>query len=92
MELLAGVRTPRELRGAEQLLGALSLHAIEPPLDYPHAAEVYRSVRSTGRTVRRMNDCLIAVVAHRRGARLVHRDADFAAIAEVLPLRTLDLR
>jgi len=36
-------------------------------------------------TVRRLLDCLIAAVAVRTGATIVHRDLDFDVLAEALP-------
>jgi predicted nucleic acid-binding protein len=39
-----------------------------------------------------MNDCLIAAVAARTNATLVHRDTDFDAIAATIALDTRRLR
>jgi predicted nucleic acid-binding protein len=59
---------------------------VDVAVDYHDAAASYRAVRCTGRTVRRMNDCLIGAVAARAGATLVHRDADVDAIAAIVDL------
>lgn len=83
MELLAGATSPGALRDLETLTAGLVLLGVDVRVDYHHAAVIDRSARSAGRTVRRMNDCLIAAVALRTDATLVHRDADFDAIAEV---------
>ena len=53
--------------------------------DYRDAAIAFRAVRANGGTVRKTLDCLIAVVAARTGAVLVHRDRDFDVLAEALP-------
>jgi predicted nucleic acid-binding protein len=59
------------------------------PTDFDVAAEVYRTVRLSGHTVRSLIDCLIAAVAERCGATLAHADVDFDRIAAVRPdLRT----
>jgi predicted nucleic acid-binding protein len=43
--------------------------------------------------VRGLVDCLLAVVAQRHGATLVHRDTGLARLADLLPgLSTHDLR
>jgi predicted nucleic acid-binding protein len=86
MELLAGAPTQRALRELETLTAGLALLSVDVTVDYHDAAAIYRAARSAGHTVRRMNDCLIAAVAARNDATLVHRDADFDAIANVLPL------
>lgn len=39
-----------------------------------------------------MNDCLIAAVALRTGATLVHKDVDFEMVAGVVPLAHRSLR
>ena len=44
---------------------------------------LFRAVRASGETVRTLLDCLIAAVAIRTGAVLVHRDRDFDALARV---------
>lgn len=60
--------------------------------DFDTAANIYRSVRRVGHTVRSSIDCLIAAVALRAGATLVHNDIDFDRIAQVVtPLTVLRL-
>jgi predicted nucleic acid-binding protein len=91
MELLAGIGSPREedaVRGQLTGFALLSVGGIDA---YEHAAEIYRSCRRGGETVRRMLDCLIAVPAIRAGAAILHADRDFDVIArhtslEVVPL------
>lgn len=51
--------------------------------DFDLAAALYRAVRQTGHTIRSRPDTLVAAIALRVGARLVHNDADFDRIAEV---------
>ncbi len=92
MELLAGALNPRELSNVERLTDGLPTLSVIPELDYRDAASIYRTARGQGRTVRRLNDCLIAAVAIRYGATLVHKDADFEAIAACVGLDQLSLR
>jgi predicted nucleic acid-binding protein len=86
MELLAGASTLTSLRELETLTAGLALLSVDITVDYHDAAAIYRAARSAGRTIRRMNDCLIAAVAARTNATLVHRDTDFDVIADAVPL------
>ena len=92
MELLAGAPDERALDRLEVLVSGLALLAVDARLDYRDAATIYRTARRRGLTVRKLVDCLIAAVALRTGARLVHKDADFEVIATVVPLDALSLR
>lgn len=76
MEVLMGAPRGTELR-TQQLLARFHHLDVDPMTDYLAAAELYRAVRRTGDTVRSSVDCLIAAVAIRAGAVLVHRDRDF---------------
>ncbi len=49
--------------------------------DYEDAAEVIRRCRSKGETVRKLTDCLIAVVAMRTDTELLNPGGDFDTIA-----------
>ena len=88
-EVLAGARDPGEV---ELRMTSVHLRRVDPGRDYRDAAALFRACRRRGSTVRSLNDCLIAAVALRHGDRVAHRDADFERIAQVSPLRTLDLR
>ena len=52
---------------------------------YEIAAQLYRSARRKGLTIRKPNDCLIAALALEHGALLVHNHRDFLALAQVEP-------
>jgi predicted nucleic acid-binding protein len=65
---------------------------VDPHLDFHRGASLYRDARAQGRTVRRLIDCLIAAVALRHDAVLVHKDADFDAIATITRARWMSLR
>jgi predicted nucleic acid-binding protein len=85
MELLAGTTSDRLFTRVEKLMNGLQLLSVDASVDYRDAAIAYRSVRKGGHTVRKTMDCLIAVVAARTGATLVHRDRDFDVLAAALP-------
>jgi hypothetical protein len=92
MELLAGAPDERAFDQLDTLTSSLPMLNVEPAHDYRDAALIYRAARHRGLTVRRLTDCLIAAVALRYDAVVVHKDADFDAIARAVPLRTTPLR
>lgn len=89
MEVLAGARNEQHLA---QLRGLLARATLVPAVaeDYDQAAALYRTCRRNGETVRKLIDCLIAAVAIRSNAQILHSDADFAALARHTPLATHD--
>jgi predicted nucleic acid-binding protein len=92
MELLAGATTPEGVAQLRRLLGRFDVLPVEGLADHEAAAELYRRCRAGGETVRKLTDCLIAAVAMRHGAALLHRDQDFEVIARHTPLRVADPR
>ena len=87
MELLAGPTAPAVVEQITRLVDGLPTVAVQPVLDYRSAAAIFRATRLHGRQVRNLSDCLIAAIAIRSDTLLIHRDADFEAIAAVTPLR-----
>jgi predicted nucleic acid-binding protein len=85
MELLAGTNSDLLFERVEKLMNGLPMLSVDPAVDYRDAAVAYRAVRRGGKTVRKTIDCLIAAVAARTGATLVHRDRDFDLLAAALP-------
>lgn len=86
-EVLQGFRDERAYRTARQALEAMP--TVESPLRaevFVHAAELYRTARRAGLTVRSGVDCLIAACAIRNRLTVLHHDRDFAALARVAPL------
>ena len=57
--------------------------------DYLAAANIYRTLRRRGLTLRSPVDCLIAAVAINRRVSLLHNHSDFSAIAEYFPLAVI---
>jgi predicted nucleic acid-binding protein len=89
MELLAGAADAEGVMRLRRFLGRLELLPVEGLADYEAAAELYRRCRAGGETVRKLTDCLVAVVALRHGAALLHRDQDFEVLARHTPLRVV---
>jgi predicted nucleic acid-binding protein len=92
MEILAGARDDSNRDRLRRLLHRCTTLAVEGPADYEQAAELYRTCRRHGETPRKLTDCLIAAVAIRNDAEVLHADTDYLAIARHTPLRlaTLD--
>jgi predicted nucleic acid-binding protein len=87
MEVLAGAKDDRSLRQLEALTNGLTLLPVNAHRDYHDAAAIFRTARRSGKTIRKLSDCLIAAVAIRNEATLVHKDGDFDAITRVAPLQ-----
>lgn len=67
------------------------LPILESPLSldvFEEAAQIYRTGRITGFTIRSPFDCLIAAVAIRNGVELLHSDRDFETIARFTRLQS----
>jgi predicted nucleic acid-binding protein len=87
MELLAGARDDAHVTRLRRLLARFPLLPAEGLADFEQAAAVYRACRSGGETVRNRIDCLIAAVALRADATVLHLDRDFEVIARYTPLQ-----
>jgi len=87
MELLAGARSRRDLIETRGVLLSLRMLRVGGLDTYERAADIARVCRLHGETVRRGLDCLVAAVAIREGASVLHADRDFDVIARHTPLR-----
>lgn len=81
MEVLAGAQPDDARTKLHRLLGGFEYLPTLAPGDYEAAADLSRACRRAGEAVRRRPACLIAAVAIRTGAAVLHRDADFAVLA-----------
>jgi len=86
-EILQGLRTEEEARLVESRLRAFPILRLDGLQDFVLAADLYRSARGAGVTIRKTLDCLIAAPCVRTGAPLLHADADFDRLASCTPLR-----
>lgn len=86
MEVLAGARSEAHLADLRALLARASTLPTQPR-HYEMAAVLYRNARSSGITVRRIIDCLIAAVAIDHDAVLLHADRDFDGLARTSALK-----
>ena len=86
MEVLAGARDERHLRGLQRLLARAVVFPMGPA-DYDAAATLYRTCRREGEIVRKLIDCLISAVAIRSDVPILHNDVDFDVLGRHTELR-----
>jgi hypothetical protein len=86
-EILQGLRSEHEARTVERHLRAFPILQLAGLDDFVLAAELYRSARRAGVTIRKTLDCLIAAPCVRTGAPLLHADSDFDRLASCTSLR-----
>ena len=81
-EVLQGISDQKRFDVTRRLLLAqqvLLLDAVETAIE---SANLYRSLRQKGVTIRKANDCLIAAYAIHFKVEICHQDSDFDLIAE----------
>lgn len=76
-EVMRGFREGTWMRQAQALMSALPQVEIGGTAHVLKAAERYRQLRQSGRTVRSPVDVLLASYCMTHGHTLLHRDADF---------------
>jgi predicted nucleic acid-binding protein len=86
-EVLQGLRSDGEAQMVERHLRAFPILRLEGLDDFVLAADLYRTARHAGVTVRKRLDCLIAAPCVRTNAPLLHADSDFDRLATCTPLR-----
>ncbi|HET8748791.1 MAG TPA: PIN domain-containing protein [Ramlibacter sp.] len=84
-EVLQGIRLDSEYERMRQVLWSTLILEPRELSTYEIAAQLHRTARAAGLTIRKPNDCLIAAIALEHGALLVHNDRDFVALAQVAP-------
>lgn len=89
-EVLQGLRTDEEAAAVEVHLRAFPILRLADLEDFTLAADLYRTARRAGVTIRKTLDCLIAAPCVRAGASILHDDADFDRLASCTPLEVFD--
>ena len=92
MEILSGVNDDDTHAKLERLVNGLPSLNIDSSIDFRTAAQIYRGARRAGRTIRSINDCLIAAVAIRHDVRIIHQDNNFDVIAAMTGLVATSLK
>jgi predicted nucleic acid-binding protein len=89
-EILRGTASNKEYAAVKRRLASFPCLTARAPKTFIHAADLYRSCRKKGVTVRSTVDCLIAAVCIENKAALLHNDSDFDYIAKCSTLKILD--
>ena len=92
MEILSGAVRADSYAKLQRLVDGLPSLKLDDTIDFRSAAAIFRNARLSGRTIRSVNDCLIAALAIRHDVELVHSDADYDVIAGITPLKARRLR
>lgn len=87
-EILQGIREDRQYLHLKEILSYFTMLQLPPSFAATGAAELYRSLRKKGLTIRKSNDCLIAFFAIELSIPLVHLDKDFDLISKHSNLKT----
>jgi predicted nucleic acid-binding protein len=86
-ETLQGFRSNEDFESVKTHLLHFQIYSLQSPEGYIRAAQLYRTCRKQGATIRKTIDCLIAQIALDHGLILLHQDNDFDKIASVSGLR-----
>lgn len=76
-EVLQGIRENGQYQQIKDILSYITTLQLPPLQAAVGAADLYRSLRKKGLTIRKSNDCLIAFYAIEFSIPIVHADADF---------------
>ncbi len=85
-EILSGLHSENEAQRIAYLFDGFDSLPELDHADYIAAANIFRTCRSKGETIRSLIDCLIAQMCLRHGCSLLSRDRDFTKIARYFPL------
>ena len=80
-EVLQGLRFENEIKLVEYYFGFLEKLTLNFYFVADEAAKLYRNLRRKGVTIRKPNDCIIAIYALEFNLEIVHNDSDFDLIA-----------
>ena len=87
-EVLQGIRADEDYSKTKALLENLIFLPMQKAT-FEAAAEIYRSLRRRGITIRKPVDCLIAAVAIEHGIPVQHNDRDFDPIVKHCGLKVI---
>ena len=90
-EILQGIVNDKQYKVISERLNNLVKLTPANYNDAEEAANLYRGLRLKGVTIRKPNDCLIAVYAIKNNIRILHDDKDFTNIAAFGDLKTVKL-
>lgn len=79
-EILQGINDDKQYEQVKDLLLAFNIFNDDSLEIAISAANLYRSLRKKGITIRKSNDCLIAQYAIKHSMKILHQDRDFDLI------------
>ena len=85
-ELLQGISDDQEFQKTKTLLAEM-IYLPMSSTTFIQSAEIYRTLRKIGITIRKTIDFLIAALCIEHEVQLLHNDRDFTFIADHFPLR-----
>ena len=88
-EVLQGVLIDNDYKSIKNYFDQLLLLDNDSYLLATEAAQLYRSLRKKGITIRKPNDCLIAAYALHHNTYILHEDKDFTYMAEYSDLKVI---
>lgn len=88
-EILQGIRLDSDFVKVKEYLLCFDILEIDQKEAAIGAAELYRSLRKSGATIRKSNDCLIAFYAIYFKIPILHNDNDFKLISKHSKLKLL---
>lgn len=86
-EVLQGLKPQDDPEMVRELLLTCNFLQLDPYYVAESAAQIYRSLRAKGVTIRKPNDCVIAFYAVHFKIKLAHNDSDFVKIAKHTSLK-----
>jgi predicted nucleic acid-binding protein len=90
-EILQGIRDDFKYLQIKEMLSYFTILELPPIQAAVGAADLYRSLRKKGATIRKSNDCLIAYYALEFSCSMVHTDSDFDQINRHIGLKIVKL-
>jgi len=93
LEVLRGIRSDKRYQTIKQSFDTYQLFELsnQKKAAEEDAAMIYRRCQSQGITIRKPNDCMIALIALQFNLPIFHKDRDFSLIAKVYPLKEITL-
>lgn len=88
-EVLQGIRDDKDYAAVASNFESF-IYLPMGPMTFKKAAEIYRTLRRKGVTIRNTVDCMIAAVAIEHDIPLLHHDRDFSPIAKNCGLQVIE--
>lgn len=81
-EILQGILSDKDYESVKDSLLVFPIPSWDPVEAGIAAAKLYRTLRKSGITIRKSNDCLIAAFAQQYDLAVLHADRDFSIMAK----------